>query len=135
MHRHPNSRRRRRGFTLIEVLLVMAILLILAGLAVVAIGRTLTGAQAKQAKIDISTLTQAINVYYLDVGTYPNTLVDLVAIPDGVDPQKWNGSYLEKDLPKDPWGRDYEYTIDGDRIAIRSAGKDGTPGTQDDVTN
>jgi general secretion pathway protein G len=135
MHRQLSTRRRRRGFTLIEVLLVVAILLILASLATVAISRTLKGTQDKQAKIDISTISQAINVYYLDVGAYPNALMDLVALPDGVDQNKWNGSYLEKDLPKDPWGAEYEYSVDGDKFFIRSNGKDKTPGTVDDITN
>src|SRR5688500_13172438 len=96
MHRPRNSRRRRRGFTLMEVLLVVAILLILASLATVAISRTLKGTQAKQAKIDISTLTQAINMYYIDIGAYPDTLESLVFMPEGLaNTTKWNGSYLE----------------------------------------
>ena len=119
-----------------EVLLVVAILLILASLATVAISRTLKGTQAKQAQIDINTLTQAINVYYIDVGSYPPTLEALVVMPDGLaNPQKWNGSYLEKDLPADPWGNAYQYTVNGDQVVIKSMGPDGTDGTQDDITS
>lgn len=137
MKRQPSSSRRRRsGFTLMEVLLVVAILLILASLATVAISRTLKGTQAKQAQIDINTLNQAINVYYIDVGSYPPTLESLVVMPDGLaNPQKWNGSYLEKDLPADPWGNAYQYTVNGDQIVIKSMGPDGTDGTQDDITS
>jgi general secretion pathway protein G len=134
--RTPNSRRRRRGFTLMEVLLVVAILLILASLATVAISRTLKGTQAKQAKIDISTLSQAINVYFIDVGSYPPTLDALVVQPDGLaNPQKWNGSYLEKELPADPWNNQYLYSINGDQIQIKSMGPDGIADTQDDIFN
>lgn len=137
MKKHtPNTRRRRRGFTLMEVLLVVAILLILASLATVAISRTLKGTQSKQAKIDISTLSQAINVYFIDVGSYPPTLDALVVQPDGLaNPQKWNGSYLEKELPADPWGNQYLYSVNGDQIQIKSMGPDGIADTQDDITS
>lgn len=137
MKKHtPNTRRRRRGFTLMEVLLVVAILLILASLATVAISRTLKGTQSKQAKIDINTLSQAINVYFIDVGSYPPTLDALVIQPDGLaNPQKWNGSYLEKELPADPWGNQYLYSVNGDQIQIKSMGPDGIADTQDDITS
>ena len=136
MKRNVTRRRPRRGFTLMEVLLVVAILLILASLATVAISRTLKGTQAKQAKIDISTLSQAINVYFIDVGSYPPSLDALVVQPDGLaNPQKWNGSYLEKELPADPWGNNYMYTINGDQVQIKSMGPDGIADTQDDITS
>lgn len=135
MQRKSPSRRRQRGFTLMEVLLVVAILLILASLATVAISRTLRGTQSKQAKIDISTLSQAINVYFIDNGSYPPSLEALVMMPDGLaNPQKWNGPYLEKELPADPWGNAYQYRVDGDRIVIWSAGPDGAIDTEDDIT-
>lgn len=134
--RKTNARRRGAGFTLMEVLLVVAILLILASLATVAISRTLKGTQSKQAQIDISTLTQAINVYFIDVGSYPPTLEALVVQPDGLaNPAKWNGSYLEKDLPADPWGNQYLYSVNGDQIQIKSMGPDGVADTQDDITS
>jgi general secretion pathway protein G len=117
-----------------EVLLVVAILLILASLATVAISRTLKGTQAKQAKIDISTLQQAVNVYFIDNGSYPPDLNGLVVLPDGVvNAQKWNGPYLEKELPNDPWGNPYLYQVNGDQVLITSAGPDGTAGSDDDI--
>lgn len=136
MKRKLTQRRRRGGFTLMEVLLVVAILLILASLATVAISRTLKGTQSKQAKIDINTLQQAINVYFIDVGSYPPSLDALVAMPDGLaNPQKWNGSYLEKELPADPWGNQYLYSVNGDQVQIKSMGPDGVADTQDDITS
>lgn len=132
----PSRRRRRGGFTLMEVLLVVAILLILAGLATVAITRTYKGARVNAAKLDINTISQTIDAYYLDNGQFPPSLDALVTLPDGLpNPQKWNGPYLQKGLPTDPWGQAYIYQVDGEQFVISSAGPDLAANTDDDISS
>jgi general secretion pathway protein G len=135
MQRKTIRRRRARGFTLMEVLLVVAILIILAGLATVAISRTYVGARKNAAKLDINTLTQTMDAYYLDIGSYPPSLDALVTQPDSLaNPMKWNGPYLQKGLPADPWGNQYQYSNDGDQFKIWSMGPNGTNGDEDDIS-
>ena len=134
-------RRRRRGFTLIEVLLVLAILVILAGLSVVAIANVSGNANNKAAKTAISSLQQLVDMYRLDVGTYPSTQVGLNALvappSDLKNPAKWKGPYVTNGaLPSDPWGNPYQYELLGPRqYKIYSAGEDGEPNTADDISN
>lgn len=147
MNRAPLSRtrarksRRRRGFTLIEVLLVLAILVILAGLSVVAIANVQGNANVRSAKTQISGLQQLVDMYRLDVGTYPSTQVGLNALiappSDLKNPAKWKGPYVTNGtLPTDPWGNPYQYELLGPRqYKIFSVGEDGEPNTADDVSN
>ena len=128
--------RRRQGFTLMEVLLVVAILIILAGLATVAITQTYRGARENAARLDIRTITQQLDAYYLDVGNYPPTLDGLVTLPDGIpNPHKWNGPYLQKGLPLDPWNNQYQYRVDGEPVSVWSVGPDGASDTEDDIVD
>jgi general secretion pathway protein G len=104
------SRSRRAGFTLIEVLLVLAILVILAALAVPNLTRIFGTSQAKAAKVQIEGLSTAIKAYYLDVGIYPPSL-DALCQPPGGDNGKWRGPYVEKPQKLfDPWGKQFSYS-------------------------
>ncbi len=125
-----------RGFTLIELMVVIVILGILAGLIVPKIiGRPEEAKQVK-AKIQIEALETALKLYKLDNGGYPDTeqgLIALVQQPEtGTLPKKWRkGGYLEKKkLPSDPWGNDFVYLSPGihDDYDIISYGADGVPG-------
>jgi general secretion pathway protein G len=123
-----------RGFTLIEVLIVVLILGILAGLIVPRIMDEPDKAKVMAAKADIRTLTNAMKLYRLDNGTYPTSeqgLAALVRKPEtGEVPRNYKqGGYLER-LPKDPWGRDYLYMNPGikNEIDVVSLGQDGQPG-------
>jgi general secretion pathway protein G len=133
--------RRRRGFTLIEVLLVLAILVILAGLSVVAIANVQGNANNRLAKGQVSSLQNTMDIYKLDVGTYPSTAVGLNALvappSDLKNPNKWKGPYITNGtLPTDPWGNPYQYELLGPRqYKIFSVGEDGEPNTADDVSN
>ena len=104
---------KRGGFTLLEVLLVLAILVVLASL----VTYFLVGAQKRgydsAAKTQILALEKAVVAYRLQTGQYPQSLQDLVQMPQGMTPEKWGGPHLEagKPVPKDPWGRDYAYTL------------------------
>lgn len=124
--------KRSGGFTLVELLVVLAILGLLMGLVGPSVLRTLGGAKTKTALIQIRDLEQALEMYKLDVGRYPNTaqgLSALVAKPSGN--AGWNGPYLKKgELPQDPWQRDFIYKYPGERgeIDISSLGANGSPG-------
>jgi general secretion pathway protein G len=112
-----SSPKRNRGFTLIEVLLVLVILVVLASLAVVAYGPIQRRANINAAKVQIDLFATALDSYQLSVGTYPTTAAGLQALrsppADLQGPSKWEGPYLSKDIPPDPWGKAYEYSCPG----------------------
>jgi general secretion pathway protein G len=128
----PNHRN--RGFTLIEVLVVVAILGILAAIVVPRIMDRPDEAKRVAAKADIAAIVQSLKLYRLDNGFYPSTdqgLAALVQRPTtNPAPANWKqGGYLER-LPKDPWGGDYRYLQPGVRgeIDVFSLGADRAPG-------
>jgi len=135
-----------RGFTLIEIMVVIIILGILAMyVAPKLMGRPEEAKQVR-AKMDIAALETSLKLYKLDSGIYPGTeqgLLALVQRPEsGVIPKKWRqGGYLEKGkVPKDPWGNDYIYLSPGLKgdFDIISYGADGVPGGENenrDITN
>jgi len=127
---------RARGFTLIEIMVVISILGILAALIVPrVVGRT-DDARIGAAKQDIASIMQALKLYRLDNGRYPTTEQGLRALIErpGTEPQPANwkqGGYLERSsVPKDPWGKEYQYLSPGLRgeIDVFSFGRDGQSG-------
>jgi general secretion pathway protein G len=120
------SRDRYAGFTLIEVLLVLAILVILAALVVPNLSRIFSGSQVKAARTQIELLDTAIEVYKQDVGTYPNSLDALLADQGQAQGQnKWRGPYLKKQVPLDPWSKPYQYQVDADGPVISTTSPEG----------
>ena len=117
-------------FTLVELLVVLAILGMLAALVGPQVLNQLGGAKSKSAAIQISDLEQALELYKLDVGKFPareEGLSALVRQPSGAT--GWNGPYLKKgEVPNDPWGNPYEYRYSGDMPEIVSYGADGRSG-------
>lgn len=102
---------RRAAFTLVELLLVVAIIGILVGIALPKfVGRT-KEARVTAAKADIEAISTAVRLYELDLGDNPKALEDLITAPAGST--KWKGPYLEKGMPKDPWDRPYTYVCPG----------------------
>lgn len=126
-----NILRRRDGFSLIELLIVMVIIGLLAGI----VGPRLFGkeedARRNTAKGQISGFETALDTYRLDVGKYPTTDQGLKALRvNPGDEAKWNGPYLKKAVPLDPWDNPYEYESPSEHgdYAIWSLGPDGQPG-------
>ncbi len=121
------ARRSQGGFTLVELLLVLVILALIAGLVLPSIIGQAEGAKAKSASSQISRLSMAVETYYLDTGNTPQRLEDLVNDPDVAG---WNGPYVKGQLLKDPWGRNYEYESPGEHgeFDIFSYGADGQAG-------
>lgn len=127
--RHVARAVARSGFTLIEVLLVVVIIGMLAGIVTVAVPRHLERARRSKARADIEGIGVAIQSYYMEEGKYPSSLDDLTS---GDDP------YLEKGIPKDPWGNDYIYGFPGThkpfKYDLKSLGFDGVD-SEDDIAN
>ena len=119
------------GFTLMELLVVLAILGLLMSLVGPRVLSQLGGAKTKTAAIQIKDLEQSLEMYKLDVGRFPSTdegLAALVAKP--ASSTGWNGPYLKSDVPVDPWKREYHYKYPGEHseVDIFSYGQNGTPG-------
>lgn len=121
----------RSGFTLVEILLVVAILGILAGVAVVSLKGRTKAASIQATRTSIQAIQTAIDAYEVDNGIYPQSLQSLQTKGNE---SNWNGPYL-KSMPKDAWGNDFSYSIQGDSYKISSAGPDGQAGSADDITN
>ncbi len=132
---------RQAGFTLLELLIVVIILGLLAALVGPRLFGTLDKAKRQVAKTQIELLSGALDQFRLDVGRYPTTdetLEALVAPPEGLE--RWNGPYLEKGVPKDPWGRPYVYKSPGehgeyDIISLGLDGEVGGSGEGADITS
>ncbi|MCK5541760.1 MAG: type II secretion system major pseudopilin GspG [Desulfobacterales bacterium] len=126
-----NKRRKEHGFTLIELLIVMVILGLLAALVGPRMFGKVGKAKQKAAKAQISLFETSLDTYRLDIGKYPTTDHGLKALrvkPD--DMEKWDGPYLPKDIPADPWGNEYVYISPGEQgdFDIISMGADGNQG-------
>jgi general secretion pathway protein G len=138
MRRRTFKQYNREGFTLLELMLVMAILVVLASLGTVAYSRMQTGANQNAAKVGIKLLRDTCTMFKLQTGRYPNNLNDLVVLPSGMSQAAWQGPYLDEGVvPKDPWGQEYIYDANNaqDRVTITSIGADGQQGTADDIPN
>ena len=140
MARFSNRQRERGGFTLMEVLLVLAILVILGATAVGIFSGVQASANVKTAQFQVENIDQASERYNALVGMYPEQLTDLTQQPQHLTPSKWGGPHLE-DLPLDPWGNQYEYVYPGQQNAhlgkpdVWSWGPDRQSGTEDDIGN
>jgi general secretion pathway protein G len=123
------------GFTLVELLVVMIIIGLLAALVGPRFIRQEEKAKIKAAKAQIELLGTALDTFRLDVGRYPTTeegLESLRTKPGGLE--RWDGPYLKKDVPLDPWSKGYAYKSPGEHgpFDIVSYGADGTPGGEGD---
>ena len=120
-----------RGFTLLELLVVLVIIGLLAGYVAPRYFSQVGKSEVKVAQAQIVALEKALDTYRLDVGRYPTTEQGLDALQ--ARPQneaKWSGPYLQKAVPLDPWGKPYQYKAPGEHgdFDLWSFGKDGQPG-------
>ena len=123
-------------------MLVVVIIGVLAAMVVPRLAGRSEQAKTARAKSDIASIGLALDLYELDAGSYPESLETLVVKDPPAElgddaKSKWNGPYLKKGLPKDPWGRSYDYkkaSQHNQDYDLSSLGSDGQPGN-DDVTN
>ncbi len=139
------SKNKQAGWSFMETLIVIAIVMVLtASVGFMAVG-SLEKARVASARTQIDSFCVALEAFYIDCGYYPTVEQGLSALrkkPE-IEPvsDKWNGPYILRDVPKDPWDNEYEYMLpgpDGNPYGIRSFGADGKDGGEDknaDITS
>lgn len=134
----PGRNAAQSGFTLVELLLVLVILALIGGLILPRIINQAEGAKVRAASSQISRLSMSVETFYLDTGTTPDRLEDLVREPSGV--VGWNGPYVKDSLLNDPWENPYEYQSPGehgdfDIFSLGADGRQGGEGRNADITS
>ncbi len=123
--------KRKSGFSLIELLVVLVILGLLAAVVAPNVMNKIGGAKSKTARLQIESLGAALDDFALETGRYPNTEEGLKALVEDPGIPGWNGPYLKKKtVPMDPWGNTYHYKAPGDHgpYDLYSYGADNAPG-------
>ncbi len=130
MHSIGMKFRNGSGFTLIELLVVMVIVGLLVALVGPKVFPKLGKGKQAAARAQIELLGQALDQFRLDVGRYPSTQEGLSALVTNPGVQNWEGTYLKKALPSDPWGKPYQYQAPGSHgeYDLFSYGRDGSAG-------
>jgi general secretion pathway protein G len=123
-----------RGFTLVELLIVMVIIGMLAALVFPRLIPKVGKGKQSAAKAQIELLGQALDQFRLDTGRYPNTSEGLTVLSANPGIPNWDGPYLKKAVPNDPWNRPYSYSSPGSHgdYDLLSYGADGAPGGEDE---
>ena len=136
--KRSNFPRRARGFTLLEIVIVMVLVAGLLAFVGPKIFEQMGKAKSSEAKIRLQAVVGNIEIYRLEVGKLPENLQALVKQPGGAD--KWAGPYGKETDLKDAWGNDYRYTVPGqgrpyDLVSLGADGKEGGDGENKDITN
>lgn len=127
-----------RGFTLLELLVVMVIIGLLAGYVGPKYFAQIGKSEVKAARAQIDALEKALDQYRLDVGHYPSSESGLAALMKRPPAEnRWQGPYLRKEVPADPWGQPYQYAQPGEHgeFDLFSLGKDGKPGGEGEAAD
>jgi general secretion pathway protein G len=125
------ERRHSSGFTLIEILIVIVIMGLLISLVAPTLFSKVSSSQRKTTMAQMSMISTALITYRLDIGAFPDKLEELRSS----DEPGWDGPYLPRAIPVDPWGNPYVYSVTGDKMApyaLLSYGAGGAPGGDDD---
>ncbi len=132
------EKKRKSGFTLIEMLLVIVIIGVLAGMIVTKLSGRSRDAKITRAKSDLKgSLSLSLDLFEYDCGRYPSSDEGLSALVTDPGISGWKGSYIKGALSRDPWGNHYLYSLnpeDPSRYSLTSNGPDGQTGTNDDIT-
>jgi len=130
------------GFTLLELLVVLGIIAMLAGIVGPQVMKHMGESKTKAAKVQIEDLAATLDMYKLDVGSYPNTEEGLKALIEAPNSAKrWNGPYLRKSkIPLDPWQQEYQYVSPGehgkfDLFTLGADIKQGGDGEDQDIVS
>lgn len=126
------------GFTLLELLVVLVIIGLLVGYVGPRYFSQVGKSEVKAARAQIKALEDSLDQYRLDVGHYPSNEQSLAALNNApAGETRWQGPYLKKTVPKDPWGNPYQYRYPGEHgeVDIFSFGKDGQPGGADEAAD
>jgi general secretion pathway protein G len=140
--RRRSAREGERGFTLVEILVVITIIGLIMGLVGPRVLNYLSDAKAKAARIQIASFSSALDLYFLDTGRYPTSSEGLGALVQRPgNTMAWNGPYLKGNVvPTDPWGNAYVYRLPGqhgtyDIVSYGADGQEGGTGTATDITS
>ncbi len=128
------NHRKESGFTIIELLIVVVIIGLLMSLVAPTMFSKVDSTKIKTAKAQMLMIETSLDTYRLDMGDYPKNLDNLRVSAE----QGWDGPYLPKNVPADPWGNTYQYQSpgpDGESFLLMSFGKDGQPGGEDDAAD
>jgi general secretion pathway protein G len=137
---HVSRKFVRRGFTLIELMLVLVILAVLAAVVLPSLSGKAERSREAAAKAELHNIGTALDGYETDVGHYPSSDEGIRALIEPLNAKNWHGPYLKhNDVPKDPWGKEYIYRYPPSHNKnwpdVSSAGPDGQEGTADDIDN
>lgn len=141
MKKFNSEKNRHRGFSLIELIVVLVILGLLATIVGPSVMSRLGKGKADIARVQINNLEGALSLFRFDIGRYPNTSEGMMALVESPGIQNWSGPYLEKRrVPVDPWGREYEYRCPGqngdyDIICYGADGVEGGEGDNADIVS